>query len=609
MRGGGGWGGLSATEEEDQLSAGEAKHVLTRALRMLRPYRAKTIIAGLVIIGYVATTLSGPILVRYGIDQGLGGTKGVGNADRAALNRAVLGYLVTAATAVLLFRSMILLVSRIGENFLRDLRVRVFGHLLGQSQSFYDKEQTGKLVARMTSDIDSLQELVQQGLVMFVSNGLLMTMAVVLLVWMSPLLSLACLVALPMVILASIRFQRDSNRAYLQVRDRISQTLSTLQEGISGVRVIQAFAQEATTVGRFRRHNEAQLAANMEATKISARYFPVIELAGVGTTAAVVGFGGVLVGRGTVSVGTIGAFVLLLGYLFEPVQQLSQLFNVLQSAGAALNKLFGLLDTKSIVRERPGAVDLPERGAVEVSALRFSYGDGADVLNGVDLTIEHGERIALVGPTGAGKSTLAKLIARLYDPSEGVVSYGGVELRDATFATLRRRITVVPQEGFLFYGTILENVRIGRPDSTDDEAVEAMKTIGVYERFAALPDGLHTEVRERGSRLSAGERQLVSLARAALANPAVLVLDEATSNLDPGTEAEVEHALNALMEGRTVIVIAHRLSTAERADRVAVVDAGGLAEIGTHSELLAKGERYAALFSSWAGGLAATGGP
>jgi ATP-binding cassette subfamily B protein len=307
-----------------------------------------------------------------------------------------------------------------------------------------------------------------------------------------------------------------------------------------------------------------------------------------------------------VTTGTVAAFVLYLIYLFDPIQQLSQLFNTVQSSGAALNKLFGLLDTKSSLQERPGAVDLPERGVLEVCDVSFSYGgaEGPGVLHHVNLSVPPGERLALVGPTGAGKSTLAKLMARLYDPVSGAIRYGGLDLRDATFKSLRERIVVVPQEGYLFQGTLLDNVRLGRQGATDDEVSRALRLIGVDDRFAALPDGLHTEVRERGSRLSAGERQLVSLARAALADAEVLVLDEATSSLDPGTEAEVEQAMTRLMEGRTVLVIAHRLSTAERADRVAVVDEGGLAELGTHAELLRRGGRYAALFASWEKGAA-----
>jgi ATP-binding cassette subfamily B protein len=283
------------------------------------------------------------------------------------------------------------------------------------------------------------------------------------------------------------------------------------------------------------------------------------------------------------------------------VQQLSQLFNTVQSAGASLAKLFGLLDTPVDVPERPGAVDLPARGEIDVEGVDFAYAGAGRVLHDVSLHIPIGARIALVGPTGAGKSTLAKLVARLYDPTAGTVRFAGVDLRDATQRSLRERIVVVPQEGFLFNGTVLENVRLARVGATDDEVMDALEAIGVRERFESLPEGLRTEVRERGSRLSAGEKQLVSLARAALADPAVLVLDEATSSLDPGTEEVVEHALARLMEGRTVIVIAHRLSTAQRADLVGVVADGQLLELGTHDELVRAEGRYADLFSTWSG--------
>lgn len=587
-----------ALDDEDKLDAKEARRVVKRAARMLKPYTGQVVLTGVVMILFTLATLGGPLFVRYGIDHG------VRAHSTRNLTYAVIGYAIVAISALVLSRAQILLVTKIGESFLRDMRLRVFRHLLGQPMAFYDREQTGKLVSRMTSDIDSLQEVVQQGLVMFITNGLLLVFTVILLVSISPLLALVCLVALPIVIVASIRFRKSSNKAYLEVRDRIGQTLATLQEGIAGVRVIQAFGQQESQIDRFRRYNTAQLDANLYATRISAWYFPVIEFAGIATTAAVVGIGGVMVHNDMVTIGTITLFVLSLTNLFDPVQQLSQLFNTLQSAAAALNKLFGLLDTKPELTEKTGAVDLPAHGEIDVDHVTFSYNGRETVLRDVSLSIHDGERVAFVGPTGAGKSTLAKLVARLYDPTEGSIRMGGIDLRDATLSSLRERVCVVPQEGFLFYGTIADNVRIGRQGATDDDVVAALKLIGVYEHFAHLPDGLATEVQERGSRLSAGERQLVSLARAALANPDVLVLDEATSNLDPGTESEVEHALNALMEGRTVIVIAHRLSTAERADRVAVVDAGGILELGRHDELVALGGRYAALFASWSGGLA-----
>jgi ATP-binding cassette subfamily B protein len=325
-------------------------------------------------------------------------------------------------------------------------------------------------------------------------------------------------------------------------------------------------------------------------------------------TAAAVGVGGWLVHRGDVTIGTVTFFVLTLSNLFEPVQQLSQLFNVVQSAGAGLHKLYGLLDTDPDVADGAAGAALPEGGPVRVDGVSFAYTpDGPTVLHDVTLTIDEGERIALVGPTGAGKSTLAKLVARLYDPVEGRVTHGGIDLRDASLAALRERIVVVPQEGFLFNASILDNVRIARAGASDAEVAAALDAVGALERFDSLPDGLATEVRERGSRLSAGEKQLVSLARAALADPAVLVLDEATSSLDPGTEVLVEEAIGRLMAGRTVIVIAHRLSTAARADRVGVVDGGRLVELGTHDELLEQGGAYAKLYAAWSRQLAAAG--
>lgn len=584
-------------DEDDRLDAEAAKHVLRRAFAMLAPYRRDMVVALAMVVLWTATTLAGPFLVRYGIDHGIKAD------DAGALDAAVVGYIAVALVSYVTFRFQVLLISRIGESFLRDLRLRVFAHLQRLSMPFYDREKAGVIVSRMTSDVDSMQELVQMGLMMFVSNGLLLGVSVIVLAAVSwQLLALAAL-CLPPVILASIKFQRDSNVAYLEVRDGIGSTLSRLQEGLAGVRVVQAFGREDVEAARFQEGNRRLYDAHMRSVRISAWYLPVIELAGLVTTAIAVGVGGWWVHTGDLTVGTVTFFVLTLSNLFEPVQQLSQLFNLVQSAGAALHKLFGLLDTEVDVPERPGAVDLPHRGDIEVEGVAFAYAGGAPVLRDVDLSIPSGCRLALVGPTGAGKSTLAKLVARLYDPTEGQVRFGGVDLRDATVRSLRERIVVVPQEGFLFNGTILDNVRLARAGATDDEVMAALEAIGVRERFEVLPEGLATEVQERGSRLSAGEKQLVSLARAALADPAVLVLDEATSSLDPGTEVIVEEAMARLMEGRTVIVIAHRLSTAERADLVGVVAGGRLVELGTHHDLVARGDHYAALFATWSGGL------
>jgi ATP-binding cassette subfamily B protein len=588
-------------DEADRLDAEAARHLLRRAFTMLRPYRRAMWAALAMVVVWTATTLAGPFLVRHGIDQGIKA------GDPGALDAAVIGYVVVAAISYVTYRFQVLLISRIGEAFLRDLRLRVFAHLQRLSMAFYDREKAGVIVSRMTSDVDSMQELVQMGLLMFASNGILLSVSVVVLAAVSWKLLALSIVCLPAVIVASIKFQRDSNAAYLDVRDGIGANLSQLQEGIAGVRVVQAFGREDVESARFRTGSRRLYDAHMRSVRISAWYLPIIELAGLLSTAIAVGVGGWWVHTGELTVGTVTFFVLTLSNLFEPVQQLSQLFNMVQSAGASLNKLFGLLDTAVDVPERPGAVDLPERGAISVEDVDFAYAGGPAVLTGVSLEIPVGARIALVGPTGAGKSTLAKLIARLYDPTRGTVRYAGVDLRDATRRSLRQRVVVVPQEGFLFNGTILDNVRLAREGATDADVLAALDAIGVRERFAELPDGLATEVHERGSRLSAGEKQLVSLARAALADPAVLVLDEATSSLDPGTEVVVEEAVARLMEGRTVIVIAHRLSTAERADLVGVVAEGQLLELGTHAELLAEGGRYAALFANWSGGMSGPG--
>jgi ATP-binding cassette subfamily B protein len=544
-------------------------------------------------------TLAGPTLVRFAIDNG------IKVKDGSALNRVVVLYVIVTVIGYISGRLQYITINRAGEGFLRELRITVFDKLQKQSMSYFDREKAGVLVSRMTADIESMAELIQFGLLQFVSAFLLLCLATILLFVMSWQLSLVALLVLPILIIASIRFQRTSNHAYLDVREKVGNNLSTLQEGITGVRVIQAYGQEANRSERFRQSNRALFDSHMYSVKISTWYFGLVEFAGIAATGAIIGFGGWLVHRGSVSIGTVTAFVLLLANLFDPVQQLSQLYNTVQSSTAALHKLIGIIDAVPDVAEADEPTELPERGAIVVDNVTFGYaGSERPALSDISISVADGERLALVGPTGAGKSTLAKLMARLYDPSPvngiaGTVSFGGVDLRLASMVDLRRRIIVVPQEGFCFGGTIRENIRIARPEATDSEVEQALESIGALQRFTDFPEGLETEVRERGSRLSAGERQLIALARAALVDPAVLVLDEATSNLDPGTEAVVEHALETLMTGRTVIVVAHRLTTVRRADRIGVIDHGSLVELGSHDELVAIGGRYAALADAW----------
>ena len=588
---GGGRGGIN---DEDKLDRAQTRVVLVRSLRMAGEFRRNAFRAFLLVCVTVSCTLAGPVLVRHGIDSG------IKSKDLTALNWAVVAYVCVVAVNYVASRMQYVQLNAAGEGFLQIMRRTVFSHIQRQSMSFFDREKAGVLVSRMTADVESMSELVQFGLMQFLSSFLLLMFALVLLLTMSWELTLITLIVFPFIIAASVKFQRDANKAYLEVREKVGANLSALQEGITGVRVIQAYAREDEQIRRFEESNRALFRSHLHSVRVSTWYFGLIEFSGIASTAFVVGIGGWLVHRGDVSLGTVVAFVLLLAQLFDPVQQLSQLYNTLQSAAAALHKLFGILDTVPDVDEAPDAVSLPANGDLVVGNVTFRYaGVERAALDNVSITLRAGTRLALVGPTGAGKSTLAKLMARLYDPVDGTVSFGGTDLRRASMVSLRERIVVIPQEGFLFDGSVRDNLLIARPGATNDEVLAALSSLGLRERFEALPEGLDTQVRERGSRLSAGERQLVALARAALVDPAVLVLDEATSNLDPGTEMLIESALDRLMHGRSVIVVAHRLTTVRRADTIAVVNDARITETGSHDELMALRGHYATLVDNW----------
>ena len=580
----------------------------TVVLRSLHPYRGRIAVALVVLLAGLATTLAGPALVGYAINDGL-----VVHHSMRAVNIAGAAYVAVSMAYFVLTRLQTLQVSGIGESFLNDLRRRVFSHLLAQPLAFFEAESSGQLLSRMTADIDTLESLVQSGLSSFVTSIGLFVASMVVLVVMSPLMFAVVVVSLLPALMASARYRAASTRAYRLVRDLIGQALASLDEDLAGVRVVQAFRQEQATIERFAQVNQVQLDGELATVRLSSRFFPKIEWAGVTSTVVVLVAGALLVQAHLTTVGTVAAFVLYLANLFNAITSLSALFDLLQSSGAAMATVFALLQVGPGMVDPESPTTLPARGDLELDAVHFAYGVGAEddleaeeldermVLEGVDLRVEAGERLALVGPTGGGKSTLAKLAGRLYDPIAGSVRFGGVDLRQVLLSHIRERIVVLPQEGFLFRGTVLENVALGRPGATLDDAREAVARLGLADWVASLPQGEDTDVGERGSHLSAGERQLVSLARAALTDPAVLIMDEATSNIDPGTERQAEAALAALAEGRTVIVVAHRLPAAERADRVAVVRDGALVEIGSHQELIEADGHYARLFEAWSG--------
>jgi ABC-type multidrug transport system fused ATPase/permease subunit len=496
-------------------------------------------------------------------------------------------------------------VARAGQRVLFSVRTRLFRHLQTLSLDFYERERTGRLVARMTSDIDAMSDLVTDGLVTLVTGLITMVGVAVILVVMDWQLALATLVVAPLIGLAARFWRRWSADAYRQVRETHSMVTVQLQESLAGVRAIQSFRRERATAARLREANHAERAAHRRTIALASFFFPGIEFLGTAATVVVLGVGGRRVLAGDLEIGTLAAFLLYLRNLFDPVQQLSELYDSFQSATAGAERVGTVLAERPSVREAPDPVPLPDpRGDVRLEDVCFAYDQGPEVLHDVDLSLDAGTTLALIGPTGAGKSTVAKLIARFYDPQGGRVTLDGVDLRQVRLADLRRAMGYVPQEGFLFSGTVLDNIRFGRPDATRAEVEAAARAVGADQVIAGLPDGYDTQVGERGALLAAGERQLVAFARAWIADPALLILDEATSNLDAASEARITDALQRLRSGRTTIIIAHRLSTIAQADQIAVVSDGRIVESGTPAGLRARGGRFADLFDRWVAGAA-----
>jgi ATP-binding cassette subfamily B protein len=489
----------------------------------------------------------------------------------------------------------------VGERILADLRITLFRHLQRLSLGFFERNRAGVIISRLTNDVEALDQLVTDGVTTLVQSTLTLLGTAVLLFVLDWRLALATLAVIPVMSAGTILFRIYSSRAYAAVRERLGLLTATLAEDIAGMRIVQAFTREQRNIEHFRQVAERYRESNMQTVVLNALYFPFVDLVSSAALAVVLGYGGHLYFQGQVSLPTLFAFMLYVQNFFDPVQQLSQLYNTFLSATAALDKIMDVLDEEPHVLDRPSARELPHvEGHVRFEHVRFGYGEGPEVLHGLDLDVPAGTTVALVGHTGAGKSTIAKLLARFYDPRSGRITIDGTDLRDVTQASLRRQLGIVPQEGFLFAGTVTDNIAFGRPDASPEEVVRAAQAVGAHDFILRLEDGYETDVQERGTRLSLGQRQLVALARALLADPRILILDEATSSVDIGTERKIEQALRLLLSGRTAFIIAHRLSTIRDAELIVVLEHGQIVEQGTHDELMERRGLYTSLYGDWA---------
>jgi ATP-binding cassette subfamily B protein len=563
--------------------------------RFLAPHWLAMLGGFALVMGETFAMQAGPLLTKIGIDDGIT----PGNLGVVWLMAGLYVLAVVLNWAFAFARTA--WTGRVGERLMFEMRVRLFGHFQRLSLDYFTGEKAGRLISRMTSDVESLTQLFREGLVQLVVQG--MTLVIVTAVLFSMNVRLAALIlfaVVPVMVVLTLWFRSRSDKGYEETRDRIADVLTHLSESLAGIRVVTADNRQVHNTIEHRNIVGYYLRIRLYTARVAAIYGPGTQFIGVAGQAFVLIMGGRMVLSGALTIGELTAFVLYLNAFFAPIQQLVQLYDTYQRGQAGLSKLSEVLTTEPTVAEKPGAAELPPiKGEITFEGVTFGYDAKVPVLHGVDLTIADGETFALVGPTGAGKSTIAKLVTRFYDPTEGTVYIDGHELPDVTLASLRRQLGVVPQEPFLFAGSIRDNIAFSRPDASDDEVLEACRVVGIDDLVARLPDSIHTPCHERGVSLSSGERQLLALARAFLAHPRVLVLDEATSNLDLLSETKIERALDVLLEGRTAIIIAHRLATAMRADRIAVVLDGQITELGSHDELVAVGGYYASMFAAW----------
>jgi ATP-binding cassette subfamily B protein len=568
---------------------------------LLGPYRARVVLMMLALVIGTAASLAPAPLAKTAIDSGI--LKG----DESVLDLVVIAFVASALIVWAATFAQTYLVGWVGQRALADLRVQIFRHLQEMPVGFYERRPAGVLISRMTNDVEALDSLVTDTVVTLFQATLTLLGSIVILLLLDVKLALITFLIFPVMAIGSLAFRIASADAYRRTRETIGAITAYLQESLSGIRVVRAFAQEARHRARFAALNTLNRDANMTTVNLNAAYFPGVEFVSAVATVGILLIGGREVIAGDIGIGVLVGFIAALNGFFDPIGQLSQVYTTYQSGMAALDKIFELLDEQPDLQDAPGAIDLDRvRGEIRFEDVSFGYRaedeDGGEklALQDVSIVVPPGQTVALVGATGAGKSTFAKLVARFYDPTEGRVLVDGHDLRDVRAHSLRSQMGIVPQEAFLFSGTVGENIAFGRPDATPADIEAAARAVGAWDFISALPHGVDTEVGERGVQLSAGQRQLVAFARALVAEPRILVLDEATSNVDLHTEGRIEAGLRRLLAGRTAIVIAHRLSTIRQAGRIVVLDQGRIVEQGTHDDLLAAGGAYERLYRDWA---------
>ncbi len=572
--------------------------VVMRLLAYLRPYGRQMALAFLTMLAVSALTLLTPYLLKVAVDQY------ITQSNQQGLVRVSL--LTAAAFAGLYISSAGLqyILSWVSQRVLANLRSDLFRHLQQLSLGYHDNHIVGVTVSRVMNDVATINDLLSQGVITLFGDALVLVGTIVIMLDMSPRLALLAFMVLPLIVLMTMWFSRRARVAFRETRTRVARVVGDLAEDIAGVRVIQAFGQENSTQERFNEVNEANRMANINAMNLSFIFLPAIEFLGVLSTAIVLWFGGRMVGQEQVTLGVLVAFLAYVTRFFQPVQELSRMFTTLQSAMAGGEQVLNLLDTLPDVEDLPNAREMPFiLGQVKLEHVSFRYRpDLPDVLHDLNLTIEAGRTVALVGPTGAGKTSIANLIARFYDPSSGIVSIDGVDVRSVTQRSLHRQVGLVPQDSFLFASTIADNIRYGRPEASDEDVERAARLANAHSFIVAKPDGYQTRVQEGSANLSVGQRQLICIARVILSSPRILILDEATANVDSLTESQIQDALHNLLRGRTAVVIAHRLSTIRDADQLLVIKDGEIVERGTHDQLLERRGYYHHLYLSQYGG-------